>query len=1144
MKKKHPKQRHRRCLVRRKILNIMKLTTLLFFLAFMQVTASSLYSQTQKMSLDFQSKTLAEVFAEIEKNSNFSFFYKNELLKDSKLKTGHYDDVVITEVLDDLLKDENLTYTSRGKLIMIVPKAEQAVANRWQANQLVEGKVTDSSGLPLPGVTVVVKGSTTGTITDGDGRYSLTNVPADATLVFSFVGMKKREIPVAGKSMINLSMEEDAIGLEEVVAIGYGIQRKSDITGSVSSVNGEELRQLPMQRVDQALQGRASGVLVLNTAGAPGAETTIRIRGMNSINGGNNALIVIDGLQGGDLNTINPNDIESLEIMKDASATAIYGSRGANGVILITTKSGVKGKPRINYIYDIGYQSIRDKLDVMDAADYARTINAWKITQNASGTPVPIFTDQQIQGFENTGGTDWQDVIYRTAPIQNHQLSMDGGAENLNYRISAGYLNQEGILVNSEYERFTLRANIAAVITKSVSFGLNWAGSKEAGNSPPYGGGTAVSFLGQAVNVAPRWDPTTPPYDENGNYNRHPAGYGAYDTWNPLAAAKEPDIQNNTVENNVSSYLDIQIIEGLSFKVTGGATIQNIKNRSYYNALTLEGRPVGGKVGYGTLSSSMFTRYQNSNILTYNKKFLDLHQLTIMTVAEQQYEKLEGLDLIASKFTVDQTGINDLGGAEQISEKSSNVEERVINSYLGRINYAYADKYLLTATYRADGSSVFGTNNKWGHFPSVSLAWRMSQESFIKSLKMFSNLKLRGSWGITGNQAIRPYQTISAMESGYNYPYTGGASTDLGFRIANASNPNLKWESTTQINFGLDAGLFDGRFNATIDIYKKETEDLLLNRTLASYTGLRSIIDNVGSVENRGLELALSGDPFMNRLKWHTELNISWNRNEILDLGESERLEFRTTYGGYGLRNGFMQLRVGEPFGQMYGYEVKGIWKESEAAQAAKYGQLPGDMKYTDVNSDGKINPSDIKNIGNSIPDFIFGWSNRFSYNNFELTLLIQGSRGNDIFNQGRIRLERPGEGTSTRLLDRWTPENQDTDVPGFIDQVTRADAALVSTIQLGNGDDGRLSRWVEDGSYIRLKNITLGYNIPRSLLERVGLIDAKVYVSGTNLLTFTNYSGYDPEVSAYNSNDAQIGVDLSNYPTAKTITFGVNVSF
>jgi TonB-dependent starch-binding outer membrane protein SusC len=1008
----------------------------------------------------------------------------------------------------------------------------------------VTGTITDAStGEALVGVNVVLEGSTVGVMTDINGKYSIPVPNLKGVLQISYIGYVTQKVQINGMAVVDVALSSDIQTLSEIVVVGYGQQRKSDITGSISSVKGRELVQLPLQRVDQALQGRAAGVLVLNTAGAPGALTTIRVRGMNSINGGNNALIVVDGLQGANLNSINPNDIESIEILKDASATAIYGSRGANGVILITTKTGKKGKPVIDYSFSYGSQTIRHKLDLMDAADYARTRNAYKATQNASGTPVPWFTDAQISNLEKTGGTDWQDEIYRTAPISNHQLTISGGTDNMKYMVSGGYLDQQGILVNSGYKRFTLRTNVSADINKVVSFGLNWSGAKEAGNSPPYGGGTALSFLGQAVNIAPRWDPTTPPYDAEGNYSRHPQGYGAYDTWNPLAAALEPDIMNNTVRNSINTNLDFKIIEGLKLRITGGATIQNDNNKSYYNSKTWEGKPIGGKVGYATIDNGLYSFYQNSNILTYDKNIGSLHHLTAMIVAEQQYSKSETNGLVASKFTVDQTGVNDLGGAEQINSKASNVTERVLNSYLGRINYAFANKYLVTVSYRADGSAVFGENTKWGYFPSGSLAWKLKEESFINDLNIFSELKLRGSWGIIGNQAIAPYQTISSMSSGNNYPYSGNDGTDLGFIIANPPNPNLKWESTTQSNIGLDFAVFKGRLTATVDIYKKTTKDLLLNKTLPGYTGFSSIIANVGSVENKGLEISIGGDPLVGEVKWNSGFNISWNRNKVLNLGETSRLEFKTTYGGYNLKTGFMQLRVGEPFGQMYGYGYEGTWKTSEATEAAAFGQLPGDPKYTDFNKDGKINSSDVMIIGNAIPDFIFGWTNRVSYKNFELTLLIQGSKGNDIFNQGRIRLENPFEGTSSRMLDRWTNTNQDTDVPAFIDAVTRQNAGLASKVSLGS-DGGRLQRYVEDGSYIRLKNVTLGYTLPETVTGKIGFSKLRAYISGTNLITLTKYTGYDPEVSAYNSNDAQIGVDLSNYPTARTITFGIDVTF
>ena len=1005
-------------------------------------------------------------------------------------------------------------------------------------NRTLRGKVIAEDNNPVSGATVTVRGTSNSVATTPEGTFSIQVNNQKITLVVSSVGYANNEFSVgAAESDVTITLQSNSTEMNEVVVVGYGVQRKSDITGAISSIKGSDLTQIATQRVDQALQGRAAGVFVLNTDGAPGGNTTIRVRGMNSINGGNNALIVIDGLQGVNLNSLNPHDIESIEILKDASATAIYGAQGANGVVLITTKLGKKGKPIVNYNFTQGYQTLREKLDVMNAADFARTINANALTANGSGaTPVPIFSDAQIQAFEKNGGTDWQDVIYRTAPMQNHELSMSGGTDNLRYLISGGYLDQDGILVNSGYKRFTLRANLKADITRWAGVGLTWAGSKEAGNSPPFGS-SDISFLGNSVNVAPRWAPTEPIYDSVGNYSVHRKGYGASDTWNPLASAMEPMIDNNTNRHILNTYIEFRPLEGLTLRITGGANIANVNNRIYHNLKTYEGRQNKG-LGISTESSNV--RYQNSNILTYDKTIRQ-HHLTFTAVAEQQYSKFNVSNIRASDFLIDETGIFNLGGAN-LRELSSDVQERVLNSYLGRINYSFADKYLITFSYRADGSSVFGENNKWGYFPSGSIAWKASEEAFIKNLNLFTNLKLRASWGITGNQAIGPYQTLARISSGSNYPYNGGDATDLGFFIANAPNPNLKWESTTQTNFGIDFSLFNGRLNVTADYYKKVTEDLLLARTLPGYTGYASIIDNVGSVENRGLEFEINGDPLIGKFRWNTGFNISSNRNKVIDLGTSDRIAYRTTKGGYSVNNPFMYLVEGEPFGQIYGYGYEGTWKSNETKDAAVFGQLPGDPKYTDFNNDGSINSKDLKLIGNAFPDFIFGWNNRLSYGNFDLNFLIQGSQGNDLFNMGRIRLESPGEGTSARLLDRWTQDNQDTDVPAFIDQRTREQAGLQSKVSISG--DQRSQRWVEDASYVRLKNITLGYNVPRSVTNRVRLNQLRVFVSATNLVTLTDYTGYDPEVSSYVGNDAQFGVDFSNYPQAKIINFGLNLSF
>lgn len=1030
---------------------------------------------------------------------------------------------------------------------MELKKAEAfATHNLFVQERVIAGKVSSDDGEGLPGASVVVKGTSVGTTTDMNGDFRL-SVPPDAeVLVVSYIGYASSEVTINNRTQIDVRLTPDLETLQEVVVVGYGVQKKSDLTGSITSVRGADLSQLPMQRVDQALQGRAAGVMVLNTSGQPGGNTTIRIRGMNSITGGNQPLVVIDGLQGVDINALNPNDIESIEVLKDASATAIYGSQGANGVILITTKQGKKGKPVVSYSFNQSYQQLRKKLDLMNAGEFVHAINDFRATQDRPGnvviTPTPVFSDAEVAYWDQHSGTDWQDEVYRTAPMSSHQLSLSGATDDVGYLISGGYLDQEGILINSAFQRFTLRANVNVNISKRAKFGVTWAGIKEKGNTPPFGEGVAdIDPLGQVVSVAPRWSPTIPVYDELGNYSRHPSGFGEPNSWNPVASGLEPFVENNAMRNNLNTFLDFKIVEGLTLRVTGGAITRNSNNFRYLNTKTFLGYAKGG-TGFATEGS--YTRYQNSNILTFDKEFNTLHHLTLTGVAEQQVELDKGSTITGEDFLVDKAGVFDLGGAQKLYS-SSYQSKRAINSFLGRVNYSYADKYLFTASYRADGSSVFGANNKWGYFPSASVAWRASEETFLKDLDLFTDFKVRASWGVTGNQAIRPYASLAQIASGFSYPYYGNDETNIGFNIVRAPNPNLKWETTTQTDVGLDVALFNGRLTATADYYVKTTKDLLLSRQLPTNTGFSSIVDNVGSTENRGVEISLGGDPLVGDLKWNTGFNISFNRSKVLELTGEGKLPFRTTTGaGYNISSGsntLMYLKAGEPFGQMTGWITEGTWGTDEAEQAKAFGQLPGDIKYRDQNGDGFINNLDLTVIGNAFPDFIFGWNNNFRFKNFELLFLIQGVQGNELFNAGEIRLERPSEGTSRALLNRWTPENQDTDVPAFTPQSVRAAAGLTSRVSVG---DNRVSRWVEDASYIRLKNITLGYNLPQPMISRFGLSRLRAYVTGTNLLTITDYSGYDPEVSSFNASDASIGVDFGSYPVARTVTFGIDLTF
>ncbi|MBL7969629.1 MAG: TonB-dependent receptor [Prolixibacteraceae bacterium] len=1035
------------------------------------------------------------------------------------------------------------------------------------AQKLLKGKVTSSEdGSGIPGASIVVVGTNIGTVTNQDGNFSI-SIPANAkTLKVSFVGMKSQDIQIGSKTEFSIKLESEFTSLDEVVAIGYGSSKKRDLTGAVSSVKGNDLVQLPTMRSDQALQGRAAGVSVQNTDGEPGGNVTIRIRGGNSITGGNSALVVIDGMQGGNLNTINPNDIESMEVLKDASATAIYGARGANGVILITTKKGAQGKPVVNYSYNAGIQTLAHKLELLSAGDFARKSNAYAASQNGTPsspiTPILPFTDQQIASYDENGGTDWQNEIFRSGLLQNHLLSISGGSENTKYFISGGYVDQEGILIETKYKRFTLRSNLETKINSWLKAGVNLNLVKDKGNVPPTGEGTYFGdILGQVVNTVARFDPLTPVYNADGNYNfkalkggpDKTKGYADPDVWNPVALAKETKAEKTNNTNDINAFLEFALAKGLTLRVTGAVSTNNMDNKVYYGSKT---QPGAGTNGLGKLEFDKYEFYQNSNILTYDNTFKEKHHLILTGVAEQQSSIEKYTYIEAQGFFTDDTGIDDLGGAGQINSRTNSTTKTAINSFLGRANYIFDNKYLFTISYRADGSSVFGENTKWGYFPSGALAWKASEEGFVKELNIFSDLKLRSSWGKTGNQGIQPYQTLASVTSGYNYPYLGDGSTSIGFALGNAANPNLKWETTTQTDLGLDLGFFNQRLTATIDVYKKKTEDLLLNQQLAGYTGFSTILTNIGSIENKGLEFSIGATPVAQKdINWTTNFNISFNRSKILALATSDPLQIITnTGGGYNIwRNGAYSLKnlvVGQPVEQMYGYTCLGTWSEAERAEALKYGQLPGDQKWKDVNGDGKIDKAHDGNeiIGDAAPDYIFGWNNSITFKNFNLSFLIQGTQGNKIFNAVRIKTESPVYGTGVNLNNRWTSENQNTNVPAFTDTQTRTIQLQGHSSKISMGTDNRSSRYIEDGSYIRLKNISLTYNLPQALLNSINVSRLSVFLSASNLITITNYSGYDPEVSSFNKGSrvraGGLGIDLSNYPTAKTVSCGINLTF
>ena len=1150
----------------KKTLMVMKLTVVLLLAACLQANATG-FAQTFTLSL--KEVPIEKVFKAIQKESGYHFFYNERLLKSCKKVTVQVNNASLQTVLDLCFKDQPIAYVIDEKQIVVKvkePEAEQetvVVAPSPPPPVEVSGKIVDANGNPLPGASIKVKGSEKGTTADASGNFTLDVPDTGGTLVISFIGYATVELPVSKAGALNpIVLQTVEAEMTDVVVVGYGSQKKSDLTGSVSSVKGEDLTRLPTQRVDQALQGRAAGVMVQNTDGAPGGNAIIRVRGGNSITGGNNALVVVDGIQGVNISTINPNDIQSLEVLKDASATAIYGARGANGVILITTKRGVTGKPVFNYGFSAGSQQLSNKLNLLNAGDYARKSNDWAATANGTVNspiePVIPFTKEQIASLDATGGTDWQDEVYRSGALQNHQLSISGGSENVRYFVSGGYVNQQGIVINTKYVRYNLRSNLDLKLNKWLTAGVNLNVIKDKGNVPPVGEGTRYGdILGQVINTVARFDPATPVYGADGNYNYKALKggpddskiYADNDVWNPVATARETRAEKNNITNEISTFLEFQLLQGLSLRVAGAASINSNDDKHYYSTKTQPGRGVNG---VGDLSESRYEYYQNSNILTYNKTFNQKHNLTLTGVAEQQLIQGKGSYINAQGFFSDETGINDLGGAGQINEKTNFLSKQTLNAFLGRANYIFDGKYMLTVSYRADGSSVFGANNKWGYFPSAAVAWRVSEEKFLQTIEFISNLKLRGSWGKTGNQAIQPYQTLATVASGFNYPYDGNSAANIGFALGRPGNPDLKWETTEQKNIGIDLGFFNERLTATIDVYKKVTTDLLLNKQVEAYTGFSTKLANVGSIQNKGIEISVGGIPLAGTdFRWNTGVNVSFNRSKVLALLDDQPLAIRTnTGGGYQIyASGFSvkYLQVGQPVDQMRGYVNLGTWSEAEREDAKKMGQAPGEAKWKDVDGDGKITRAadGQEVIGNASPKFIYGWNNSLSYKDFDLTFLIQGSYGNDIFNAVRIKTENPSNGTSVNLNNRWTPDNQNTDVPVFLSSRDRNLLNLGSNQTAGIGVDQRSSRWIEDGSYIRMKNITLTYNIPLSVLSKIHISNLSVYATAVNLFTITKYTGYDPEVSSFNAAGAGgLGIDLSNYPTSKTFLFGINLTF
>jgi TonB-linked SusC/RagA family outer membrane protein len=944
----------------------------------------------------------------------------------------------------------------------------------------ITGKVVSSvDNQSIPGVSITVKGTTKGTSTDLDGKYTLV-APADAILVFSFVGMQTQEVAVNGKKVINMSLKENKIDLGEVVVVGFSSDSKKLITGSFDLVREEEIKDIPLRTIDGVLQGKAAGVVINQNSGTPGGQSTIKLRGGSSINAGNAPLVVIDGIPSitgsfgqigysgqeiSALSDLNPNDIESVTILKDASSTAIYGARASNGVILITTKKGSTQKTSINLNVNYGFQNLPAErmLDLMNAQQW----NEYRGTN--------------VQNID----TDWMSEILQTAPTTNTELSISGGNDKTRFFMSGNYYMMDGIVKSTSYERYSGRINVdhKLLTNLTVGGGVSITYSK---NSRVEGDETLHGPLPNALSIPAIF----PVYDSTGKYDET----GPYA--NPVAIANETQNKAYTNRTNGNMFLEYKFLDGFTFTSKWSADIYLLREHEYDPITVRQGATYNG---LGIEGTSYVSNLITNNVLNYLKSIDEKHNVEALIgysaeKSASRYTYIEAVDFPNENLEY-------ITSAGTIRAASASALDRAMNSVFGQIKYNYLYKYIVTFTARADGSSKFGENNKFGYFPAGSVAWRLSEEKFMKKQSFINELKIRASIGLTGNDGIPDFSSLGLYGGGFNY---GGGSGTAPIQLP---NPDLKWETTLQKGLGVDISILKDRVGFSADVYFNNTKDLLLARPLPPSTGFSSIYANIGELKNKGVELTLNTDNIQGAFGWTTSINFAANQNEVTALYNDQPID--------DIGRGGNRVEVGEPIGIFYGYNCLGV------------DPTTGKLVYEDINNDGSITADDRKKIGDPNPDFSYGITNNLTYKNFELSIFLQGIYGNELFNGTLIYLESgTGEDNqTTNMLRRWKNPGDITDMPK-------------------EGDTYKSSRFIEDGSFLKIKNITLGYNFDRELLKKIGVKSAKLYATVQNAYTFTAYTGMDPEVNYYGADNLVMGTDFFTYPQARAFVFGLNLGF
>ena len=973
----------------------------------------------------------------------------------------------------------------------------------------ISGQILSKDELkPLQGVTVLVKGTSIATSSNENGEFTIDATP-DAILVFSSIGYANFEQPVKPGEKMQVQLTATNKTMQEVVVVGYGTQRKADVTGSVSSVSAKDLKSLPVPNIGEALQGRASGVQILSS-GSPGSNVTIRVRGVGTINN-SDPLIVIDGIPTDiPLNAINQGDIASIDVLKDASATAIYGSRGANGVVVITTRKGSSNKNHLEFSTFAGVQKATSMPEMLNATQFASLHNEMMINNGQAQNPA--FADPNSLGV----GTDWLGALFHSSTMQNYSLAYSGGSANSNYYVSGGVFDQQGIVTNTSYRRYTIQLNSESKILNGLKFGNNLTLNHDIKKNGSYDVRNTMAAL-----------PTQAIYNADGTYSG-PVGRSSWygDIRNPIGTAtiNENSTKGYNILGNV--YAELSFLKNFKFKSTGGVQASFWDNRSWAPKYNWQPIPQPNSYLYEGYNKSLTWLWDN--LLTYDRYFGNDHHVTLLAGSSAQNNRYDYMSGSIQGFASDAT--QQLSNGTLTPTIGGDASEWALFSFFGRGNYSYKDKYLLTATVRRDGSSRFGKNNRYGTFPSASLAWRISKEKFF-NVSFINDLKLRAGYGVTGNQNIGNYSFASVLQT-VQYSFNG---TPVNAVVPLAiPNPNVKWEQVKQANIGLDATVLNNRVNVTVDAYLKNTDGMLVPMSVPISTGYSDIVVpsvNAGKVENKGIELSINTQNLKGELEWNTNFNVSYNRNKVVSLNSGAPLYT----GSIGLNQNLQIQSPGHPVNSFYGFVTNGIFQTQ--SEVDKYAvQVPGsdpynrtsagDIRFLDLNNDGKIDDNDRTYLGDPNPSYIFAMNNTVSYKGIDLSLFVQGVADNKIYNANRIWQEgmAVAQNQTTAVLNRWTDKGTSNDMPRAV-------------FNDPNKNTRVSNRFIEDGSYLRIKNITIGYTLPKSIAGRAKLTSARIYISGENLFTITNYTGFDPEAGVS-------GIDLSVYPVTRTISAGINLNF